>query len=264
MLESCPCTYDQLISEDFDKWREQIQEAKGNIHRKIWEWCYISQALHERGMLSDGKRGLGFAVGQEPLTSLFASYGCNITATDLAPKEMKMSNNNWIESGQHASSLEILNKRGLCESEKFRKNVSFQFVNMKKIPSSLKNYDFCWSACAMEHLGSIRLARNFIFNMLDCLKPGGVAVHTTEFNVSSNLISYNYTSSILLRKRDLLGLKKDLERRGHHIELDFTFGNSEKDSYVDKPPYKNNPHLKLLIRNCVTTSFGLIITKTKL
>lgn len=45
------------------------------LNRKIWEWCYVAEALSERGMLLPGRRGLGFAVGQEPLVALFASAG---------------------------------------------------------------------------------------------------------------------------------------------------------------------------------------------
>src|SRR4051812_48305690 len=36
-------------------------------HRKLWEDCFILQALWEAGMLAPGRRALGFAVGQEPL-----------------------------------------------------------------------------------------------------------------------------------------------------------------------------------------------------
>ena len=54
------------------------------LHRKIWEFCFIAQALDERGMLARGRRGLGFAVGTEPLPAMFASRGCAIVATDLA------------------------------------------------------------------------------------------------------------------------------------------------------------------------------------
>src|SRR5262249_6030052 len=47
-------------------------------HRKMWEWCAISHALEVRGMFAPGRRGCGFAVGHEPLPSLFASLGADI------------------------------------------------------------------------------------------------------------------------------------------------------------------------------------------
>ena len=39
------------------------------LHRKMWEWLFIAEALRERGMLAAGRRGVGFGVGQEPLVS---------------------------------------------------------------------------------------------------------------------------------------------------------------------------------------------------
>ena len=52
-------------------------------HRKLWEDCYAVQMLYERGMLAEGRRGIGFAVGDEWLPSFFASCGVDVLATDL-------------------------------------------------------------------------------------------------------------------------------------------------------------------------------------
>jgi hypothetical protein len=53
-------------------------------HRKVWEDAWVVQMLWEAGMLTPGRRGLGFAVGQEQLPALLAARGLDITATDLA------------------------------------------------------------------------------------------------------------------------------------------------------------------------------------
>jgi hypothetical protein len=52
-------------------------------NREDWEFAFIFEALNERGLLREGKTGLGFACGKEPLPSIFASCGCRIVATDL-------------------------------------------------------------------------------------------------------------------------------------------------------------------------------------
>jgi len=57
---------------------------------------------------------------------------------------------------------------------------------MNAAPSDLSDFDFCWSASAFEHFGSIDQGLAFIERIIECLKPGGRAVHTTELNVSSN------------------------------------------------------------------------------
>jgi hypothetical protein len=71
------------------------------LHRKFWEFAYISQCLEERGMLQPGRRGLGFGVGREPLASVFAKRGCAIVATDLAANAATRLG--WAQSNQHAS-----------------------------------------------------------------------------------------------------------------------------------------------------------------
>src|SRR5271157_4415609 len=86
------------------------------INRKFWEWCAIAQALDERCMLRTGMKGLGFAVGQEPLTSHFAGRGCEILATDL---DQHASDKEWISSAQHAASKEILFQPLLVNREVF-------------------------------------------------------------------------------------------------------------------------------------------------
>ncbi len=184
MLRSGPCTQAQLISPQFQDWGKRLGERPMHLHRKVWEYCYITQALHERDLLRQGLRGLGFAVGREPLAAFFAGQGCEIVATDLAVEEA--AKGGWVETSQHAESLEALNGRNLCPADLFRQRVSFRIVDMRQIPADLGTFDFVWSACSFEHLGSLALGERFVFDALRFVKPGGFAVHTTEYNVSSN------------------------------------------------------------------------------
>src|SRR5512142_3001023 len=108
MLTSRLCTQAQMQSKEYEEWCARIREAP-RLHRKQWEFVYIAQALFERGMLAPGKRGLGFGVGQEPLAALFASYGCEIVATDQDPRDAKSSG--WTDTGQYPESLAGLNGR---------------------------------------------------------------------------------------------------------------------------------------------------------
>ncbi len=77
------------------------------VHRKMWEWLFIAEALHEHGMLGPGHRGLGFGVGQEPLVAAFAAQGCDLVATDQ-PHELAVSSG-WTDSSvEWAGGLEQL------------------------------------------------------------------------------------------------------------------------------------------------------------
>lgn len=110
------CTKNQLQSSDFDYWATLFGSAK-HMHRKVWEWCFIAQALSSAGVLKDGKKGFGFAVGEEPLVSAFTMRGATIIATDLDPQSG--SSQGWIETSQHATNIEKLNKR------KYARMISF-------------------------------------------------------------------------------------------------------------------------------------------
>lgn len=265
LLKSNVCNQAQLESEIFQRWCDKTGEPRNHMHRKVWEFCYIAQALYERGMLAPGRRGLGFGVGKEPLVALFASYGCEIIATDLDAERAHQAG--WVESNQHAANLEALNERRICDPELFDRNVSFRNVDMTDIPKDLRGFDFTWSACSLEHLGSIERGKRFIYDTMDCLKPGGIAIHTTEYNVSSNVNTIdNHDFMVLFRKRDIKDMAHRLTRDNHRIDLDFTLGAGIADDFIDIPPFKHNPHLKLVFPmpiNYVTTSIGLIIGKDR-
>lgn len=233
------------------------------MHRKVWEFIYIIQALHERSMLKEGKRGVGFAVGQEPLPSFFANLGCKIVATDLDESDDVAES--WKNHAQHASNLQSLYRENLCSKDDFENNVEFRFVNATNIPQDLVDFDFCWSACAFEHFGSIENGKNFIYDMVKCLKPGGIAVHTTEYNLSSNNETIETGYNVLFRKADFEDIVAKLTSQGHYVEpLDFRLDDSVYDHIVAYPPYNLNPyHFKLEFGGYLSTSFGIIVQKAK-
>jgi hypothetical protein len=267
-LPSCLCTDARLQSESFRAWAEKVRpawdtERSGKplpAHRKIWEWCYIAQVLWEHGMLRPGRRGLGFGVGHEPLAALFASYGCNIVATDLQKERARRIG--WVDTQQHADGLAILNQYRICDPTSFQQLVRFRYVDMNVIPSDLRGFDFTWSSCSFEHLGSIKKGLQFLENQMACLEPEGIAVHTTEFNLSSNQETIDHESVVLFRRLDIEKVAARLRTRGHSIDLDFDAGSSPADQYVDVPPFVHLPHLKLRLGSFVTTSIGLTISKS--
>jgi hypothetical protein len=133
---------------------------------------------------------------------------------------------------------------------------------MNHIPDDLKDFDFNWSSCSFEHLGSIEKGLAFVRNQLKTLKPGGWAVHTTEFNASSNDETFEGENLVLFRQRDIDRLVQGLRSEGHFVEeMDYSFGWHPLDYKIDTPPYIQTPHLKLQLVNFVCTSIGLIIQK---
>ena len=259
-MESSLCTKQSLESDDFQNWAKFLGEAPGQMHRKVWEWCFISQALSEHGALVPEKSGLGFAVGEEPLAACLASFGTDIVATDLETEAAVAMG--WVESGQHANGMEKLNGRGLCPALEFQDRVTFEFCDMNAIPAKYhEKFDFLWSSCALEHLGSIDLGIRFILESIKCLKRGGIAVHTTEFNVSSNDKTITSGDTVLFRRTDIDCIIQQVRAAGCHIKMNWDFGGQPEDYHVDVPPYSHDPHLKLRLGEYTTTSIGLAITK---
>lgn len=234
-------------------------EGRG-LHRKLWEWAAVSQALSERGMLAPGRLGLGFAVGQEPLASLFAAHGCRVTASDYPTDSA-----GWSDTGQVASSLQDLHWPNLIRSKHFNERVDYRVVDMRDLSQlPREHYDFAWSACSFEHLGSLSAGLDFVRDCMACLAPGGVAVHTTEFNISSDEATVAEGGSVLYRRRDLEGLACSLRRVGCAIEhLDFEPGWDPHDLGYDEAPFYSTgrEHVKLLLGGFVTTSILLIVRK---
>jgi glycosyltransferase involved in cell wall biosynthesis/SAM-dependent methyltransferase len=230
------------------------------FHRKTWEFVYICQVLFERGYLREGLSAICFGVGKEPLASYFASCGVKVLATDLDFDKAQQLG--WVSSDQHSNNLSGLNERELCDSDKFNDLVRFRNVDMNHIPQDIGAFDFCWSSCAFEHLGSIRKGLDFVMNSARLLKPGGMAVHTTEYNVTSNSKTLdNNPSFVIFRRCDIEMLVDELKSEGFEVDpIDFSSGEDELERYVDLPPYLDEPHLRLqLAGEYVSTSLGVII-----
>lgn len=266
-LVSQLCRYQTLASDTFRHWAEALHEP-WRPHRKLWELAFIYQALDERDMLREGRRGLGFAVGAEKLPAAFAARGCEITATDLPGDDERRTP--WAETGQWVGELEALNQDGLCDPALFHKRVTYRPVDMNHVPADLGGFDFTWSTCSFEHCGSLELGLEFLERQMDCLLPGGVAVHTTEFNLSSNDGTVADGPCVIYRLRDMEAICARLAASGHTVEpLDIDPGSHALDGFVDEPPYSDwqtaplakVKHLRLNLWGHASTSIALIIRK---
>lgn len=252
------CTSDQMEG-DFYTAQCVAVGSQPHAHRKLWEFIYVKSVFDYYGVLRPDAKLLGFGVGREPLPSTFAARGAAVVATD-APEEM-IAEMGWQSTNQHAANLDELHRWDLVERDIFDRLVSFEPVDMNAIPEHLRDFDGCWSACALEHLGSIDKGLEFIENSLATLKPGGIAVHTTEFNLSSNDETFDRDNLAIYRRKDLERLIERLVAAGHRVApLNLHPGTSPVDEHIDLPPYAL-PHLKLDVFGYVVTSIGLVVVK---
>jgi hypothetical protein len=271
-LTSKPSTQADIASDWVAYWCGQLHIARV-FHRKVWEFAYALQAIHEQGHLKPGARGLGFGCGEEPLPSYLASVGVDVTVTDLDPEQSATLG--WRDSGQHTSNLEKAFKPDIVTREAFERHVRLAYVDMNAIPSELRNYDFCWSICSYEHMGSIAKGVDFMGNAMDTLRPGGLSVHTTEFNFLNDVETIDNAETVLFQKRHFTEMAQRLRANGHWVaELDFDVGSDPIDKFIDLPPFlhdwqhhmkeswaDSNSHIKCAFDGFASTCFGLIAVK---
>jgi hypothetical protein len=214
--KSSRCRFKDWNQPFFHEWCTAMRSPM-LLHRKQWEHVFIAEALRERGVLRPGARGLALVAGKELLPVVFAEMGCEITATDVRV---------WEPNPAHE----------LCHSP-FVPKIAVDIVDMRSIPATYRGFDFIWSACSMDHLGSIDAGLQFVADSLACLRPGGWAVHTTELNVSSNERTIESGPTVFFRVRDFERVRGMVEPVGSMEELDFEPGDDYFDRFVDRPPY---------------------------
>jgi hypothetical protein len=238
-------------------------------HRKNLEYSWICQAFYERGLLSPGRTLLGFSVGQEALPAQFAALGCNVLATDLDTEQA--APDGWVRHGHHCAAHHQLNNPGLCTPQDFWNRVGFSYHDVREPLDDLRGFDGLWSCSSLEHLDDFDAGLAFVERSMDCLKPGGLGVFTTEYNVSSNdetifrgrAVTGGGWPYVVYRRRDIEGLAERLERAGHKIApLDFDPGSGEWDQRA----YGENQHprdglVKIFYDGFIQTSFLLIVER---
>lgn len=271
-LRCKPSTQADMMTNWVAWWLKEIKSPLA-FHRKLWELAYVLQALHEADVLRDGARGLGFGCGQEPLPSYFASRGVDVLVTDLQTERAQSLG--WTDSRQHTSAARSAFHPHLVDEATFDRLVKHRFVDMNDITGDLQGFDFCWSVCSFEHLGSIKQGLAFLENSLETVRPGGVSVHTTEFNCLNDEVTVDNWPTVLFQRRHFEEIADRLRAKGHEVApLDFDIGDGPMDRFIDIPPYihdwspelvarwgRDSNHLKLSIDGFASTCFGLIIKR---
>jgi hypothetical protein len=251
------CTDNQMRIAPYRIWGERLATPDVYVHRKQWEWFYICQALYERNVLVPGARGIGFGVGTEPLTAWIAAQGCSVMATDYPEGEHAAD---WSSTGELAYSVGDLNSAGICPPDDFAARVTYQPVDMRDLSGLHGPFDFAWSSCAVEHLGSIEATLTFLVDHLALLAPGAISVHTTELNLSSLTDTVDHAPTVLLRQGDFYELQRRLRGVGELAPFNWNTGDNPNDRFVAQDASANT-QLRFRVDDHVTTSFGIIITK---
>jgi len=242
----------------------QVLKESNLYHRKHWEWVYIYASAKRFGLLKPGKSALGFGVGREPLVSAFAAAGVQVLATDQ-PSETAGA---WARTGQHSAKLKELHRPDVCGEEEFNRLVAFQAIDMTDLPTDLNRVDLAWSSCCFEHLGSPEAGYEFLRNSMELVAPGGVGLHTTEFDLSrfrpllqtGSVTAGDYV--VFYRRHEIARIVRRLRAAGYQADIDWRVSKSHPmELQIDRVPYTHDPHMRVEVGNRVVTSIGLCIRK---
>jgi hypothetical protein len=198
------------------------------MHRSVWEHATIALGFERY----TPRRVLGFGVGREPLPRYFSRRGAVVVATDQSPQDATKL---WPE--QYGGPTQV---------------VGFRECDMRAIPPDLKKgwFDFTWSCCALEHLGSLSAGADFFVEQMQCLRPGGWAFHTTEFNTTSNEGTLTEGDVVVYRRRDIEALVERLGGAGYEVQTPAWDLVAECD-----PPKVEVPHMTFSLGGYGLTSF---------
>ena len=229
-------------------------------HRKMWEFVFILAVVDACGLYRPGTRGIGFGVGSEPLPAVFARGGVEVLATDQSVGQGRA----WDSNGQLMHGLANLSHPQIVSDEDLARHVEVRPVDMNELPPDLGTFDFTWSSCVIEHLGSPEHGLEFVRNSAALLNPGGVSVHTTEFELVPRERTMDYGNCAVYRPSDLLALEQQMRADGFDVDMNLHVSMAApEDRFISlaDPQVPDSSHLKLVIGDSISTSFGIVVRR---
>lgn len=225
MFSTCFSVYSDFLTDWYQHWIREFQLGN-RVHRKLWEVSIIAETLRSHEMLKIGKSGVEFGCGNGFLAKSFERYGAQILATDMFDPSWQETHGGGVGLNAKNVDMNWIDGAGGCDS-----------VDPEK-------YDFSYSACSMDHCGSVWLTKRFLLNQMNALKPGAVAVHTAEYTISRGLPREGSTS--WMDWQDIVDIKNLAESCGYEIApINWNIGADIQDHQIDFSPYEGESHLKV-------------------
>ncbi|HEY7751690.1 MAG TPA: class I SAM-dependent methyltransferase [Ignavibacteriaceae bacterium] len=150
------------------------------FHRKQWEFAMIFLALKKYGFLSADKIGLSVGGGNERVLYSISNYVKKLIVTDLYDE-----NTSWDCARTGDPTEFILNSKPFDVNES---KISAMRMDMRNLQFDDNTFDFCYSSCAVEHIGDFDDFVQHFDEVYRCLKEDGIYVFTTEFQFGDTTI----------------------------------------------------------------------------
>jgi SAM-dependent methyltransferase len=237
------------------------------FHRKQWEFAMIFLALRRLGLLNEESTGLSMGGGNERVLYSIARYVKKLFVTDLYS-----DSTGWdcARTDDPNEFIKISKPFDVNDSK-----IEALRMDMRDLQFEDNTFDFCYSSCAIEHIGDYE---DFVkhFNEVNrCLKDGGVYVLTTEFQFADKTIkdpnnyvfSPDYLKEILgkinlsLSEEPIVSLSEHEANFPLPVNVNKLFKTGSNENQKDDFPVY--PHLLLLRGKYPFTSISFILKKEK-
>jgi SAM-dependent methyltransferase len=238
----------------------------GLIHRKDWEWALGIIAMRRFGKLNEKSTAIGVGAGREEVLFYLANNLKHVYATDLydgnnwknfAPSDFPENPKKYAPFPYKEDALTVLRMDGTkleFPSESF--DIAFSF-------SSIEHFD--GDGDRKNHSGALRSLKE----IERVLKPGGLAVITTEY-----IINDKEHPEFFNRRTIYSDLIDKLERLKLVEPLDLRISTKTLDTVMDYPSAvywdassndddfkKNHPLVLIRVGNVLVTSLLLTLQK---
>jgi SAM-dependent methyltransferase len=174
-----------------------LQEL-ARFHRKQWEFAMILLALRRAGALRPDAVGLSMGAGKERLLYAVARSVRRVVATDLYDAQTE-----WEKARTDDPDRYIKEDKPFPVDDAKLQGLR---MDMRSLDFEDEAFDFCYSSCAIEHIGGREDFLKHLSEAHRVLKPGGVYALTTELHYGSETIehahNYYFSPGYL---RDLIG-----------------------------------------------------------
>ncbi|MCP2520851.1 methyltransferase domain-containing protein [Candidatus Aminicenantes bacterium AC-708-M15] len=245
----------QVADLENEEWQNVLKEIKCKIdkndfHRKIWEYVQIIYCLKKLKSLTPQSICLAIGAGREPILYYLTYkvkkvYGIDLYEGIFFGREDEPDIPTSV--GKYAPFPYREDK--LCLMRMDALNLEF--------PDNF--FDFIFSASSIEHFGNKRKILRAVKEMYRVLKPGGVAVITTELKL--NMLATASPGVKLFKLEELLKITREA---GFTIQDNFDLRIEEEylRNWIKLPEeiYKR-PHVILRFFNSIFTSINVVLLK---
>jgi SAM-dependent methyltransferase len=235
------------------------------FHRKQWEFAMIFLALQKSGFLKPDKFGLCLGGGKERVLYAIARHIRQLVVTDLYERETT-----W-DSARTDNPDHFIKTDKPFEVDDAK--LKAQRMDMRNLDFADNTFDFCYSSCAIEHIGVYADFLQHLNEVHRVLKEGGVYVFTTEFHFGNETIedannfifSADYLNKLISECKLSLAEQPDVAITHHNANLPrpslVKDLNYVKARHLSEHLLGEVPHLQLLKGKYPFTSILFILKK---